>query len=60
MFVPPPNGIRTASASRAARMIASTPPRARADDDVGQAAEVAGAVADEVAQALAARVDDAV
>src|SRR6478672_4596915 len=33
---------------------------ARADDDVGQAADVARAVADEVAQALAARVDDAV
>ena len=30
------------------------------DDDVGHAAEVAAALADEVAQALAARVDDAV
>ena len=61
MLVPPPNGMSTASASRAARTIASSSGLAAgADDDVGQATDVAGAVADEVAQALAARVDDAV
>ena len=61
MLVPPPNGITTASASSAAlqdpgdrRLVG------RAHDDVGHAAEVAAALADEVAQALAARVDDAV
>ena len=61
MLVPPPNGITTASASSAAlqdlddRGLVTGP-----HHDVGHPAEVAAALADEVAQALAARVDDAV
>ena len=61
MLVPPPNGITTASASSAAledlddRGLVAGP-----DHDVGHPAEVATALPDEVAQALAARVDHAV
>ena len=61
MLVPPPNGITTASASSAARRTSATSASvAGAHDDVGDAAEVAAALADEVAQALAAGVDHAV
>ena len=61
MLVPPPNGITTASASSAARSTAVDRGLvARSHDDVGDAAEVAAALAHEVAQALAARVHDAV
>ena len=61
MLVPPPNGISTASASSAARRTAATSASsAGPHDGVGQPAELAAALADEVAQALAARVHDAV
>ena len=61
MLVPPPNGMSTASASRAARMTAATSSSsAGPDDDVREPAEIAATVADEIAQALAAGVDDAV
>ena len=61
MLVPPPNGITTASASSAALRISTTavssPGRTTTS---GHSAEVAAALADEVAQALAARVDHTV
>ena len=61
MFVPPPNGMTTASASSAARRTrGDLVLAAGAHDDVGQPPELAAPVADEVAQALAAGMDDPV
>ena len=61
MLVPPPNGMTTASASTAACRTAATASSSRGRTTTsGSAAEVAVASADQVAQALAAGVDDAV
>ena len=61
MFVPPPKAMTTASASSAARTAAATCLLvAWAHDDIGHAADVALAMAHEIAQALAAGVDHAV
>ena len=61
MFEPPPNGMthrvggERGGHDRLDRRLVAGP-----HDDVGQPADVAAAVADEIAQALAARVDEAV
>ena len=60
MFVPPPNGMtHGVRVERGCHDRLDLRLRAGADDDVGQAPEVAGARAHEVAQALAVRVRDA-
>jgi hypothetical protein len=57
MLVPPPNGV---GVDRGAHQRLELVLAGRADDRVGQPPDVAAAVPHQVAQALAARVDDAV